>query len=122
MPITVVGLRETQAAFAEIAPEFKAGIRDELQQAAEPIKTDATFNAQSAIRHIGPVWSQMRVGVTQTEVYVAPKARRRGGSPRPNLVGLLMDKAMQPALDSNTDGVIAAVEKFTDRLGLQAGF
>ena len=63
----------------------------------------------------------MRVGITRTLVYVAPRqrgaGRGRGGSHRPNLAPLLMDKAMQPALDQHASEIET---RFEDFLGIIA--
>jgi hypothetical protein len=61
----------------------------------------------------------MRTGVTQKSVYVAPKKRgtRDTRLRRPNFAGLLMDRAMQPALDRNASGIEAAFERFLDEVG-----
>lgn len=55
----------------------------------------------------------MKVGSTVNTVYVAPAARRAGGSPRPNYGGLLMRRAMLPAVDEKRAEVI---DKFEDAL------
>jgi hypothetical protein len=58
----------------------------------------------------GPDWSQMRVGVTRSLVYVAPKQRRRRGNGRPNLATRLRDDALDPALEQNIDEITGEVE------------
>jgi hypothetical protein len=88
--IRVTGLRELQRACNASEREVRLGVRAKLREAAEPVRARAEELAVGSIRNIGPVWSRMRVGVTPGAVYVAPRARRRGGSPRPNLGGLLM--------------------------------
>jgi hypothetical protein len=64
----------------------------------------------------------MRIGVTSKGAYVAPKTRRRGGSPRPNLATNLMNQAMLPALDDSADEVVARLERMLDRLDNTHGF
>lgn len=58
----------------------------------------------------------MRVGVTRTLVYVAPKQRgaRFGPRKRPNLAGLLATRAMEPALDINRPLVERQLEGLLD--------
>lgn len=75
----------------------------------------------------GDRWSEMRIGFTRSAavMYLAPKARRRRGSPktraRPNLANLLMDKAMQAALDLQQGEVVRrlddVVEGVVERMG-----
>ena len=85
-------------------------LRDAMKSAAEPVRRDAEQLAVSNIRRIGIPWSRMRTGVTRHSVYVAPVERgvksrtiRRGR--RPNLKPLLLERAMDPALDQNADKV-----------------
>jgi hypothetical protein len=105
--VYVRGLRELQRAFLALGPEAAAAIKGELWELAEPVAHDAEKLAVSNIRNIGPRWSEMRVGVIRGGAYVAPKSRRRRGSPRRNLAPLLMDRAMQPALDAHTNEIEA---------------
>lgn len=58
----------------------------------------------------------MRVGVTRTSVYVAPKQRqtRDARRKRKNLANLLLGEAMLPALDRNIGEV---TERVDDVLG-----
>lgn len=120
--VRVEGLRDLNRAFARLGAGVKKELVGELALAAEPVRAAAVELAVSGIRNIGPTWSQMRVGVTQSLVYVAPKARRRRGSPRRNLAPLLMDRAMQPALDENQAEVVGRLELMVDRLGGESGF
>lgn len=90
--------RNLAKADKEVAKE----LRGTLRKAAEPLRADAEGRAEREITNIGPRWGRMRIGVTQSMVYVAPRERgRRGRLKRPNLAGLLMDRAMQPALDAH---------------------
>lgn len=120
--VRVEGLRDLNRAFARLGAGVKKELVGELALAAEPVRAAAVELAVSGIRNIGPRWSQMRVGVTQSLVYVAPKSRRRRGSPRPNLAPLLMDRAMQPALDENKEEVVTRLGLMIDRLGGESGF
>ena len=68
-----------------------------------------------------PKWAQMRIGVTQTLVYVAPqqrgiKSRTDRRLRRPNLADLLMGRAMQPALDKNVSRVEVGVGLALDKV------
>jgi hypothetical protein len=120
--IRVTGLRELNRAFAECDKELKRELARELKAAGEPVRAAAQGFAASRIRNIGPSWSQMKVGATAKSVYVAPKARRRGGSRRPNLGPLLLDRAMEPALDAKSDEVVKRLDGMLDRVGRRAGF
>lgn len=120
--IRVQGLRELTSAFGRMSIQLKRDLAGELAVAAEPVRSRATDLAQTEIRNIGDRWSQMRVGVTTSLVYVAPKARRRRGSPRPNLAGLLMNRAMQPALDEKAPEVVGLLDAMIGRLGGENGF
>lgn len=120
--IRVKGLRELSSSFGRMSVDLKAELRGELAAAAEPVRSTAEQLAGSNIRNIGDQWSQMRTGVTTSLVYVAPKRRRRRGSPRPNLAGLLMDRAMQPALDEKASEVYGLVDVMLGRLAGENGF
>lgn len=119
MPVTgvrVSGLRELQRACRASERDVRLGVRSKLREAAEPVRSTAEQLAVSSISNIGTTWSRMRTGVTASAVYVAPAARRRGGSPRPNLGGLLMREAMEPALEQRRGDVERAVEQAIDEI------
>lgn len=120
--VRIRGLAELQRDLKRISKDLGKELKDELRVVAEPVRMGAERLAVQNISHIGSAWSGMRIGMTARTVYVAPKRRRRGGSPRPNLGGLLMDRAMQPALDENEDKIVARVEFMLDRLGDTHGF
>lgn len=108
--IKVKNFRELNRAFARAEGKVRREFRGELRDAAEPVRADAEDLAVERIRNIGRPWSRMRVGLTARLVYVAPRERGVKGraglvSRRPNLAGLMMDRAMQPALDNNIDEV-----------------
>jgi len=121
MPVAVQGLRELQRALAAMPPEVKKGLGARLQKAAEPVRVESESNAVDEISNIGGRWSQMKIGVTGSAVYVAPAARRAGGSPRPNLKGLLLT-AMIEALDDNSEKVLLAVDTMIDEIAAANGF
>jgi hypothetical protein len=120
--VKVRGLRELNRAIKQVEKDLRKELRDGLKDVAEPVRSTDEALASEKIRNIGPTWERMRVGVTTKMVYVAPKARRHGGSPRPNLAGLLMDKAMQPALDQHEGDVVNRIERMLDRVGDKNGF
>ncbi len=114
--VKVHGLKELNRAFARASKDARREVRHVEGEIAEPVRRDAESLASREISHIGTQWSAMRIGVTRKSIYVAPKRRNRGGSKRPNLAGLLMDKAMQPALKKNQDNIEARVELALDKL------
>lgn len=120
--VAIKGLRELQRDLNSYSKAAKKAVRVELAAVAEPVRATAEQLAAANISHIGPVWERMRVGITTSLVYVAPKTRRKLGTGRPNLAGLLDDRAMQPALDQHEHGIESALEAMLDRLGDSHGF
>jgi hypothetical protein len=121
MPVAVRGLRELNRTFKHAPKDVRREIRDEYRTVAEPIRSTAATLATSSIRRIGPNWSQMRTGVTQRLVYVAPKQRgvtARGQNPRrrPNLAGLLAERALEPALAQHGHRIEADFDRMLGRL------
>jgi hypothetical protein len=119
--LAVRGLTELTRTFKHAAGDVNRAYRSELRDVAEPVRLTAESLATSSIRRIGPVWSQMRTGVTTRLVYVAPKQRGTGsrgnaGRKRPNLGTLLSERALQPALDRNRSRVEADFDRMLDRL------
>src|SRR4051812_43239552 len=103
MPLAVKGLRELNRAFAAADKETQVVLKKAEAAVAEPVRVEAEQLAVQTISGLRrtrgvPVWSLMRIGVTRTSVYVAPKKRRgRPNLRRPNLAPLLMGQAMEPA-------------------------
>lgn len=119
MPIAVNGLRELNAAFARSDKQTRLGVRRVQRDLAEPVKLGAESLAVVRIPNVGLRWSRMRIGVTSALIYVAPKERGlRTGSARrrPNLARLLMDRAMQPALEARRPQLEADTELMLDRI------
>ncbi len=125
--IHVRGLRELERAFklADKA-EYKA-LRTTLKESAEPVKRLAEGKAVARIRNIKGAgtkvdWSQMRLGVRRSAVYLAPKQKGRASRGnralrRPNLKDLLLDRAMIPALDERREEVVHNLERMLDTVG-----
>lgn len=120
--VRVKGLRETISAFDKMQGRAGNIIRAELAIVGEPVRSAAAALAVENIRNIGDDWSQMRLGIVTRAVYIAPKQRRRRGSPRPNLAVLLLERAMFPAVEQHEPEVIAALETAIDRLAVEGGF
>lgn len=114
--VEIRGLRELNRAMAVCAAEVRKGMQAELKKAGEPVRSAAQELAMGNIRNMTPRWSEMKVGATSKVVYVAPEARRRGGSRRPNLAVLLLTKALEPAADAKQEEVRAGIEAWVDTL------
>src|SRR5580765_8464450 len=119
MPALVVeGLHELQTGFAQQERDVKLAFRGGLRQVAEPVQRGAEELAQGYISHIGPRWSKMRIGITRDLVYVAPRSRGRGNRnrARPNLANLLMNRAMEPALEQHASEIEARFGEILDHV------
>jgi hypothetical protein len=115
----VEGLRDLQRAFRLADRKQEADLKSTLRRVAEPVRAEAELLAASGIPRIGLAWSRMRVGVTQTSVYIAPRQRgsRGGGRRRPNLAGLLLARSMVPAITRNQPRVVREVEQMLAEVG-----
>jgi hypothetical protein len=123
--IEVSGLRDLSRTFQELSPALERAWRDELLKTAEPVKKRAEQLAGTEIRNILSEtaevdWWRMRIGVDRAHgiVYVAPNERgiKQGAGKRPNLAPLLMNRAMQPALDESAPEIYRRVESMLDRV------
>lgn len=117
--LRVEGLADLNDAFRLADRKVRREKNDQLRELAEPVRVDAQTLAVSSIRRIGLPWSQMRVGVTRTSVYVAPRQRgaRFRDRKRPNLAGLLLDRAMLPALRINEAQIASGVDRWLGEVG-----
>lgn len=125
--VRVRGYADINRAFTKADKAAKKEFQSALRDVAEPIRQDAEQRAKGKIKKIGPRWGLMRTGVTSRVVYVAPRERGRltrmqPQRARPNIAGLLVDRAMQPALDAHAgeverrfDEALATVERVWDR-------
>jgi hypothetical protein len=120
--VKITGLRELDRAFKTISKDLQQGLRAEMKDAAEPVRLRAEQLAESRIRNATGPWTRMKSGVTTRGAYIAPSARRRGGSPRPNYGGLLMSRAMVPAAEQKRDEVVDRLERWIDRITDDEGF
>lgn len=124
--VRISGLRELQRAFRNISKDLTKELRKELIKAAEPVADLAESHALGRIRNMprSPHWAGMRVGVSaaQASVYVVPRARNRGNPGRANLKGLLLTRAMDPALEQKQAEVIEGVGQMIDNLAGANGF
>lgn len=119
--VSVTGLRDLQRAFKVADIEQERLLRKTLREVAEPVRADAERFSVAGITRIGLPWSRMRVGVTATSVYVAPRERGRlsRGNPRlkrPKLAPLLLEQEVR-ALDLNRPLIVAGVERMLAEVG-----
>lgn len=121
--VRVEGLRELSRAFAVADKTLSKELRKGLRDAAKPVATSAELFADTRIRNMGPPsegqdWRRMRVGVTRTLVYVAPRSRGAGGKrSRRGLFDLMLGRSLEPALDANVEGVTRAVDNVLATVG-----
>lgn len=113
------GFRDLQRAFRAADRTLAKELRGTLRGVVEPIRSDAERLAVSAIPRIGIPWSRMRIGVTTTSVYLAPRQHgtRLPQRKRPNLAALLLGRSMEPALASHTQEVMVGVDRMLADVG-----
>src|SRR4029077_1016425 len=120
--IRVVGLTELIKAFRAADAGLGKEIRKTLIETGDVVKESAQSKAGADIRNIGLRWSDMRLGMSGDSVlYIVPARHRTTGSPRPNLAGLLLERAMIPAADENEELVRHNFEDAIDNLNQNAG-
>lgn len=114
--VRVEGLRELQRAFKAADRTLARDLREGLRNVADPVRATATQLALQNITRIGIPWSEMRIGVTSTTVYVAPKRRgtRDPRKRRPNLALLLLGRSMLPAVEQNQQVIEAGFDRLLD--------
>lgn len=121
MAVIVKGYRELHVALAKADRDTRLGVRRELRAVAQPVQQDAEILALDRISGLSrtPQWAAMRVGVTRKVVYVAPRMRsksRGGPAKRPKLARLLLEQAMEPALQRNETETVLRLERTLDTL------
>ena len=124
--LRVRGLADLHRALALADKETRLAVRKVELETAEPVRSAAEQLALSEIRGMEraasrggfPPWAHMRIGITRKVVYIAPKQRghKKGPQKRRNLAPLLMDRAMQPALERNRHAFEAGFERALDRI------
>lgn len=123
--LVVHGLADLQKAFRLADKATHRELRSTLRHIAEPVRHDVEVLALQTIPRMTLPWSRMRIGVTQNLVYVAPRERGRLTKrdkrryARPNLAGLLIDRAFDPALQGNEPRIIRAVDEMLASVGRQ---
>lgn len=127
-PIRVEGLASLSRAFALADKTVKNELVGELKIAGIPVASKAERLAHGTIPGIGrprpKSWGNMRVGFSRHTVYVVPRQRGlKGSSPRKrqNIKALLLDRAMEPALEQEASNVEARVNFLLTRVARQWG-
>jgi hypothetical protein len=126
--LKVRGLRETVRAFNNIQEDLSDELRAGLKHAAEPVRVAAEQKAVNRIENMpySPAWAEQKTVVSKRTalVYMGPKKRqsRNTARRRKNLADLLMERAMEPALEENEEKTKKAVELVLDQLGRKNGF
>jgi hypothetical protein len=121
MAAVVEGLRDLQVAFKLAGKTSSVELRAALRDSAEPVRADAQTIASLGLHPSKVDWSQMRVGISRTMVYVAPKQRGKKSRHdhrrrRPNVAPILAH-AMETSLDQNEPEVMARVQRVVDSVG-----
>jgi hypothetical protein len=123
--IQVEGLRELDRALRELEPAVQKELRLALRAASEPVRARAAALGLAGIsgmrRAVNSTWWEMRLGGSAF-IYLAPASRNKGGSPRPNLAGILMQKAMRPGLEQGEPAVVAEAQIAINRAFVRVGF
>lgn len=123
--IHVDGLAGLLRAFGQADKLLREDLRDALQEAAAPVRSEARRLAGAEISHMGGEarpWAQMRTGVYQSVVYIAPVERgvkTRGGERRrrgSKFAELMLSKAMEPALEARGSQVEHRLEGLIDEV------
>lgn len=121
--LAVKGLADLNRAFSAAGKEARVEMRVAMQSVAKPVRERAAVLAREKIRRMdaSPQWAGMRTGVTRHAVYVAPRQRgvrgRGGPRARPNLAGLLMNRAMIPALRQSRPLINARFNRVLAEIG-----
>jgi hypothetical protein len=119
--LKIKGQAELERAFLQLRRDVLVELKPAILEIANLVREDAQGRAGSEIANIGSKWQQMRVGVTIKGAYVAPRARNRGGSKRPNLAGELKD-AMEEALEAKRSILDRRMNELVDVSAAKAGF
>lgn len=121
--VSVTGLRELERAFRNADRALAGDLKDALQEAAAPVRSDAQALASSSISNLKPgdPWAGMRIGTGRSIVYVAPvergaKSRGDERKRRPKFGTKLLTEAMEPALERNRARVETRLDKMLDEV------
>ena len=111
-------IQDLNRAFEQAGEQFRKDRDRALRQLAVPVDRDAETFARARIRNVGRTWSETRIGVLTNSVYIAPVKRgtRVHSLKRPKFAGLLMGKAMRPALNANKERVTSEFDSLLDKM------
>jgi hypothetical protein len=121
MALAVRNFQALNQTFKHAPKETRLALRREYRTIAQPVQRMAESLAATRISHLaaGSPWARFRLGITQKLVYLAPRqngVRGKGRRRRSKFGGLLMSKAMEPALHLNEERVVRDFEELFDRL------
>jgi hypothetical protein len=116
--VRVKGLRSLLRATDAAGKDTKRLVRDELRKAAEPVRREAAVRfASTDARSAGRYGiSVRRVGTVSVE----QRLRRTTGQ-HPEFGRLQMRRALVPALEHNTERVVAQLDEALERLTREWG-
>lgn len=124
---TVKGAAELERALLQLRRDTFIGLRPALRKLAKKVQQDAHESIDEGLSNIGGgeyPWDLFRIGSTSKlgaeMVYVAPKQRNRGGSPRSEL-SFPLAISMQDALDGNTEEIQEALSHLIDAAAAKSG-
>jgi hypothetical protein len=111
--VIVHGVKELEASFIKTAGTVDPVVGKALRELAKPVQSSAqelSVVNVSQIQEGAKDWSRMKIGRKRTMVYVAERQKTTGlGTPRPNLLPLMMDRALRPALQQHKGAIDAGV-------------
>ena len=127
--VQVQGLQDLIRAFKLMPDEVVEEFTWEILEAAEPVRTAAQSKAATAPRNMAYTreWTAMRTGVSRrdTTVWVVPALHgRRKNAPASNeaFVKAVQERALDPALEENTEKIINRIDDMLDRIAESHGF
>lgn len=127
--VQVEGLQELIRAFKLMPDDVVEEFTWELLEAAEPVSTAAQSKAPTSLRNMVYTreWAAMRVGVSRrdTTVWVAPQLRGRRRIAPASAEAFskgIQERALDPALEENTEKIIDRIDDMIDRIAEHHGF
>lgn len=122
--VYVEGLAQIQRDLRRSVPGAAKVLRTGLRLAAEPTADAAEILALGRIRRMSrsPQWAVTRIGTTAHAVYIVPKERgvktRNPFDPRrrPNLVGLMLSRAYDPAAQIGARAAEKRIAQLLDQM------
>ena len=124
--IRLKGQKELERSFKQMRKEVLKSIRTDVRKLATPVQRDAQQRALDEIPNIGQAWSRLRLGVLVSGVYLAPRERGRRSRAiaelrRPNLVDLMMTRALIPAFEAHQAELMQGFSRIIDDASKKSG-